>query len=232
MNVPQIRKDMRRLATPRRRAVNMTFFKCGPGEYGEGDRFVGLSVPQVRALHRKFRELPNHGVGMLIKSRIHEERLLGLIFLVDRYQRGDETEKERWYRQYVASFTHINNWDLVDSSAEHVCGPHLESRDKAPLWKWAKSKRLWDRRIAMLTTFCWIKKGRFGESLRLAEHFLDDEEDLMHKACGWMLREIGKRDIAVLRGFLRRHAGDMPRTMLRYAIERFPERQRKAWLRR
>jgi 3-methyladenine DNA glycosylase AlkD len=230
MNVADIRREMLRLATPRRRAVNLTFFKCGPGEYGEGDKFMGLSVPQVREVHRRFRELPNHGVGMLVESRFHEERLLGLMFIVDRYRRGDAAQKERWYRQYLASFPHINNWDLVDGSAEHVVGPHLENRDKAPLWKWARSKRLWDRRIAMLATFAYIKKGRFAESLRLVRMFLCDPEDLMHKACGWMLREIGKRDVRVLRKFLGAYSTRMPRTMLRYAIERFPERERRAWL--
>ncbi|MEK7467073.1 MAG: DNA alkylation repair protein [Planctomycetota bacterium] len=232
MNVADVRREMLRLATPHRRAVNLTFFKCGPGEYGEGDKFMGLSVPQVREMLKRFRDLPNHGVGMLVESRFHEERLLGLMFIVDRYRRGDDAGKERWYRQYLASFPHINNWDLVDGTAEHVVGPYLETRDKAPLWMWARSRRLWDRRIAMLATFAYIKKSRFTEALRLVRMFLRDPEDLMHKACGWMLREIGKRDGAVLRRFLEAHVRRMPRTMLRYAIERFPEGERKAWLAR
>ncbi|KAF0246699.1 MAG: DNA alkylation repair [Planctomycetota bacterium] len=210
----------------------MTFFKSGPGEYGEGDEFIGLSTPQVRGLVKRFRGLPDTDVAALVRSRIHEERALGLMYLVDRYRCGDAPARARIYRAYLSAFPFINNWDLVDGTAEHIVGAHLEKRGKAPLWKWARSKRLWDRRIAMLATFAYIKRGRFTESLRLLRMFLGDTEDLMHKACGWMLREIGKRDGAVLRRFLGANVKRMPRTMLRYAIERFPGRERKAWLAR
>lgn len=228
----RLRARVRRLASPARRRVNMSFFKTGPGQYGEGDVFIGLSVPQVRALQREFGDLPDSDVSALVRSRIHEERLLGLLFLVDRFRRGDHWAREHLYATYVTAFPFINNWDLVDCSAEHIVGPFLEKRDKAPLWAWARSPRLWDRRIAVLATFAYIRKGRFAETFRLVRMLLRDPEDLMHKACGWMLREIGKRDAAALRRFLATHARRMPRTMLRYAIERFPEGERKRWLAR
>ncbi len=227
-----LRREIARLATPARRKVNLTFFKTGPGEYGEGDEFIGLAVPQVRALLKQFPGLPEADVTALVRSRIHEERLLGLLYLVDRYRRGDHWARERLYVTYLSAFPFINNWDLVDCSAEHIVGPFLEKRDKAPLWAWARSPRLWDRRIAMLATFAYIKKWRFTEAFRLIRIYLRDPEDLMHKAAGWMLREIGKRDVAALRKFLTTHSHRMPRTMLRYAIERFPDRERRLWLSR
>lgn len=225
-----LRREFARLASPRRRAVTLTFFKCRGVGYGERERFAGLSVPQVRGLLRRFRALPDRDIPALVRSRIHEERLLGLLFLVDRYRRGGEAARARVYRTYVASFPWIDNWDLVDASAEHILGAHLESRDRTPLRAWARSPRLWDRRLAVVATLAWIRKGRFAETLRLVRGLLGDPEDLMHKACGWMLREVGKRDLGVLRGFLDRHGSRMPRTMLRYAIERFPERERLAYL--
>lgn len=226
--VAAIRRAIRKLADPKRATSLRGFFKTGPGEYGEGDRFVGLTVPQVRSLVRRFRPADDAEVGALLRSPIHEERLLALLFLVDRYRRGDDTERDRAHRLYLKSFDRINNWDLVDASAEHLVGAHGVGR--AQLLRWAGSRHLWTRRIAILSTFHAIRRGRFGETLLLAERLLDDEHDLIHKAVGWMLREVGKRDLAALDGFLRRHHRRMPRTMLRYAIEGHPEPRRKAWL--
>jgi len=224
-DVAEIRKAMRALADPKRARVLQGFFKTGPGEYGEGDVFVGLTVPQVRGLARHFRPADDAVVSALLNSPIHEERLLALLFLVDRYEHGD---RDAAYWIYVGSFPRINNWDLVDVSAPNSVGTHGVGR--AQLLRWAGSTHLWTRRIAIVSTYCDIRRGRFGDTLAVARALLRDDHDLIHKACGWMLREIGKRDVAALEGFLKRHHRAMPRTMLRYAIERFPEPRRKAWL--
>ncbi|MBI2921763.1 MAG: DNA alkylation repair protein [Planctomycetes bacterium] len=221
---------MRAHADPRRAAVNRGYFKTGPGEYGEGDVFVGLDVPTTRTLARQFRELPLPAVSSLISSRVHEERVLGLMLLAGCYGRATASERERLFRFYVRHFPFINNWDLVDGSAPAIAGAHLDGRSKVLLFEWARSPRLWDRRIAVLATQPWIRKGRFVETFRLARLLLRDPEDLMHKAVGWMLREIDHRDRPALVRFLERHGARMPRTMLRYAIERFPELERRRFL--
>jgi 3-methyladenine DNA glycosylase AlkD len=226
----EIRRDVRALADPRRAAVLQSFFKTGPGEYGEGDVFLGLTVPQVRGLVRRYRETPLDVCGTLAASKFHEERLLALLLLVDRFNRG--IDRALVYRTYLGLTPHINNWDLVDASAEHILGGWLEGRSLAPLRTWAASKNLWVRRMSILTTFHFIKKGRFEPTPDVARRLLGDPEDLLHKAVGWMLREVGKRDKGTLAAFLERHHRKMPRTTLRYAIERFPERERRAWLRR
>lgn len=226
----EIRSALRKLADPEKAEVLGRFFKTGPGEYGEGDRFLGITVPKIRGLVRESRGAPLGVARDLLHSPIHEERLLGLLLLVDRYRRGDGDDRERVYRLYVRSFPRINNWDLVDSSAEHIVGPHLLESGTARLRSWAASKNLWIRRIAIISTFHHIRQRRFDAPLEIAELLLRDPHDLIHKAVGWMLREIGKRDAGRLEGFLRRRYGTMPRTMLRYAIERFPEGRRRAYL--
>jgi 3-methyladenine DNA glycosylase AlkD len=225
----ELRAAIRALARPARAAVLQAFFKTAPGDYGEGDRFLGLTVPQVRGLVRRFHPAEFDVIGALVASPFHEERLLALLLLVERYRKGTESERTRAHRLYWKSLRHVNNWDLVDATAEHVVGPHAVGR--ARLLAWAASKNLWCRRIAIVSTFHSIRRHRFGDTLAVARRLLRDPEDLLHKATGWMLREVGKRDPAVLEGFLRRHHRVMPRTMLRYAIERFPEAKRKAWLR-
>jgi 3-methyladenine DNA glycosylase AlkD len=230
MSLAALKCDLRRRASPRKAAILQRFFKTGPGEYGEGDRFLGVVVPDIRAVARRFRGMPIPAFAPLLKSPFHEERLLGLLMLVDRYQRGGERDKARAYRCYLAHLSCINNWDLVDLTAPNVVGAHLEHRSQALLFAWARAADLWRRRIAVLATFHYIRQRRFGESLRLARMLLGDPEDLIHKATGWMLREIGKRDVRVLEAFLRRHVRRMPRTMLRYAIERLPERKRRAYM--
>lgn len=223
-SVAEIRKAVQELADPARAAVLQTFFKTGPGEYGEGDVFAGLTVPQVRGLVRRFRDAGLDVVPALLASPVHEERLLALLLLVQRYR----SDPDAVFRLYRASFPRINNWDLVDASAYLIVGPHGVGR--AQLLRWAASDHVWTRRIAIVSTFHSIRRGRYGDTLAVAEALLGDRHDLLHKATGWMLREVGKRDVDALEGFLRRHHRKMPRTMLRYAIERFPEARRKAWL--
>ena len=230
IDLPTIRRAVRRLADPKKAAILQSFFKTGRGGYAEGDRFLGLTVPKVRVLVRKFEQAGLRVIGSLVASPIHEERLLGLLLLVGRYPRAVPAERQRLYRLYLRSFPHINNWDLVDGSAEHIVGPHLADRSKAPLVSWARSENLWERRIAILSTFHYIKRREFAETLKIARLLLRDPHDLIHKAVGWMLREIGKRDLATEERFLKAHYRRMPRTMLRYAIERFPKRKRLAYL--
>ncbi len=223
-----VRRAVRDLANPARARILQGFFKTGPGEYGEGDIFLGLTVPQVRSLVRRFDPVDEATIRMLLASKFHEERLLALLLLVARYQRGTEADRERAYRLYVQSFPRINNWDLVDSSAEYLVGPQQVGLKQ--LLAWAGSPNLWIRRIAIVSTFHSIRRNRPADTLAVAKALLQDPEDLIHKATGWMLREVGKRDEAALVGFLRRHYRSMPRTLLRYAIERFPARTRKAYL--
>ena len=225
-----MRSELLRQADPSRAANLQRFFKTGPGEYAEGDKFLGLTVPQLRVLAKRYRGLPLRDTSRLLRSPVHEERLLALLLLVQTYRDGDADKRERIYKLYLRSTKFINNWDLVDCSAEHIVGVFLRERNRAPLLKLARSRSLWERRIAVLATFHFIKRGEFGPTLRIARMLLRDEHDLIHKAVGWMLREVGKRDLTVAEAFLRRHYRRMPRTMLRYAIERFPERKRQWYL--
>ena len=223
--VSAIRKALKELADPKRAALLQGYFKTGPGEYGAGDRFIGLTVPQTRGLARRFRPADDGTISALLRSPIHEERLLALLLLVDRYERGD---RDAAYRLYVRSFARINNWDLVDLSAPTIVGAHGVGR--AQLLRWAGSRHLWTRRIAIVSTWASIRERRYGDTLAVAARLLSDPHDLIHKAVGWMLREVGKRDLAALEGFLAEHYRLMPRTMLRYAIERFPPERRRQYL--
>jgi 3-methyladenine DNA glycosylase AlkD len=227
-----LRAEMRALADPERAQSSQRFFKTGPGEYGEGDRFIGLTVPQQRALARRYRALPLARVLELLHGAFHEHRLTALILLVERYRRADDAGRAGIARAYLAHLRYVDNWDLVDSSAPYILGPHLWPNPGRTLDRLADSGNLWERRVAVLATAHFIARGRFGVTLRLAARLLGDEHDLMHKAIGWMLREVGKRDLGVLCAFLDAHVARMPRTMLRYAIEKLPERARKQWLAR
>ena len=225
-----LRRDVRAEADAED-AVNLQrFFKTGPGQYGEGDRFLGLRVPALRRLARTYRSLPASDALVLLQSEWHEERLLGLLLLVGLYKRGQATDRQAIYDAYLGHTRHINNWDLVDASAEHIVGPHVSLDNLDVLDRLARSPDLWERRIAMISTFHWIKLGEFAPALRIANQLVNDRHDLIHKAVGWMLREIGKRDRAVEERFLRKHYRTMPRTALRYAIEHFPESQRRRYL--
>jgi 3-methyladenine DNA glycosylase AlkD len=231
LTAPAIRARLRSHAVPGNVDILQRFFKTGPGEYGEGDVFIGVKVPGVRAVCRECRGVPLDVVLELLRSRVHEERSLALLMLVDAFERGADPVRKQIYDLYLANTRYINNWDLVDASAPQIVGGWLAARSRAPLKRLARSSSLWERRIAIVATFAFIRRGETEETFRIAEILLADRHDLIHKAVGWMLREVGKRDAARLRQFLARHYAAMPRTMLRYAIERFPEAERKRYLR-
>jgi 3-methyladenine DNA glycosylase AlkD len=230
MSLDRIRRELREAADERRAAKLKSFFKTGPGEYAEGDSFLGINVPRLRKMVRGTKGLELREIADLLRSPVHEERLLALLILIERFRKGDEKERGRIFNLYVKHLEYVNNWDLVDVSAGHIIGTYLEKRRKDLLVRLARSKNLWHRRVAMIATFPYIRKNRYAVSLRIARMLLQDDEDLIHKAVGWMLREIGKRDMPVEEEFLRKHYRKMPRTMLRYAIERFPEKKRLAYL--
>ena len=221
---------LRSFADPEVATILARFFKTGPGQYGEGDRFIGVKVPTTRKVAREFKTLPLPEIECLLHAEIHEERLLALVILVGQFEKGDDATRKRIYDLYLANTRHINNWDLVDLSAPQIVGGYLENRSRKPLDRLVKSASLWERRISILATHWFIRHGEFTEMIRIAEMLLCDKEDLIHKAVGWMLREVGKRDVAVLEEFLGQHCQVMPRTMLRYAIERFPEERRREYL--
>jgi 3-methyladenine DNA glycosylase AlkD len=225
-----IRAEIHGLADPKRASASLRFFKTGPGQYGEGDKFLGLTVPQMRSLARKYRALDDDASLNLLSSQWHEERLVALLLLVDGYKSGDERRRQNIHRAYLSNTRWINNWDLVDLSAEHVVGPHINPAETALIEKLARSDSLWERRIAIVATFHFIKRNEFRPTLKIATTLLADSHDLIHKAVGWMLREVGKRDRRTLDTFLKKHYAGMPRTMLRYAIERHPETIRKKYL--
>ena len=224
------RDDLREHAETSHAAVLQRFFKTGPGEYGEGDRFIGVRVPAIRRTARRFKDLSLTDTQTLLESEIHEERLLALIILTEKFRRGTTDEQAQIYELYLAKTRYINNWDLVDTSAEHIVGAYLKEKSRKPLYRLAKSNNLWKRRISIMATFHYIKQNDFDEALKIAEMLVADPEDLIHKAVGWMLREVGKRDRSVEEVFLKKHYPQMPRTMLRYAIEKFPEELRQQYL--
>lgn len=221
---------LREMEDPEDARFLQRYFRTGPGEYGEGDRFLGIRVPVLRKLARAYRGTPLDEVAALLRSEWHEARLLALLLMVDAYARGDAPTREAVHRLYLGSTRYVDNWDLVDTSAPHLVGAHLAAGDRGELERLARSDSLWERRIAILATQHFIRRGEFGTALRIAELLVADPHDLIHKAVGWMLREIGDRDRAAMEAFLRRHLRSMPRTMLRYAIEKFPPELRQAYL--
>jgi 3-methyladenine DNA glycosylase AlkD len=206
------------------------FFKTGPGEYAEGDVFIGVTVPDLRRVCRECRGATIPDILVLLGSAVHEERLLALLLLVEMFRRGTEELKREIYRLYLANTKFINNWDLVDSSAPHIVGAWLFARSRAPLRRLARSSSLWERRIAIIATQFFIRNGDLEETFRIADLLLLDHHDLIHKAVGWMLREAGNRSPKAERGYLETRYPRMPRTMLRYAIEKFPEAERRRYL--
>lgn len=225
-----IRTALREQAVPSDVAELRRFFKTGPGEYGEGDKFLGVRVPAARRIAGHCLKISRADVLSLIRSEIHEERLLALIILVQKFKKGSPGEQAEIYRTYLDHTRHINNWDLVDASAEHIVGAYLEGRSRKPLYALARSESMWERRIAIISTFRFIKNNEFDETLEIAGMLVSDTEDLIHKAVGWMLREVGKRDRNTEDDFLKEHYRNMPRTMLRYAIEKHPEYIRQQYL--
>jgi 3-methyladenine DNA glycosylase AlkD len=230
MSALDMQNRLQTLGDPQHARVLQRFFKTGPGEYGHGDVFVGIRVPQLRKLEREYQALSHRETIRLLRSPIHEARQLALFILVRAYARGSAALQRQIYQSYLQNTPFINNWDLVDASAEHIVGAYLMQRDKSPLYALAAAEMLWERRIAIMATFHYIKQGVFAETLRLAGMLLADPEDLIHKAVGWMLREVGKRDLHTEEAFLRAQYRFMPRTMLRYAIEKFPEDLRQRYL--
>ena len=208
---------------------SLWFFKTGPGQYGEGDQFIGIRAPQLRKLVREYRGVEIKDALSLLQSPFHEARALALLILVSQFEKQAEARRQI-YRDYLAHTQFINGWDLVDASAPHIVGAYLSDKDRKPLYKLARSRSLWERRIAIIATAHFIKQGDFADTLALSEMLLADREDLIHKASGWMLREVGKRSLLLLENFLREHCRVMPRTMLRYAIEKLPEVKRQRYL--
>ncbi len=230
MSLSAVRKQLEAHASSQKAKILQGFFKTGPGQYGEGDVFIGVTVPNIRTVAKKFPNLAFNNLSQLLCSKIHEERLVALIILVLRFAKSDEKSREEIYNFYLKNTRYINNWDLVDSSAKYIVGAHLFNKDKKILYRLALSKSLWERRIAIIATFYFIEQKSFEETFAIAEILMSDEHDLIHKAVGWMLREVGKRDQNSEEIFLKKHYRRMPRTMLRYAIERFAEPLRKSYL--
>lgn len=230
MNAESVQMELRAREDPERAAFLQGFFKTGKGEYGEGDLFRGIRVPELRRIAARFKALPLDESLLLLRSPMHEDRFVALAILVHAYRRGDAQKKKAVYTAYIGHTRWINSWDLVDASAHKIVGPYLAERDRSVLAALAASGSLWERRIAIMATLHFIKAADFGDTLALAERLLRDGEPLIQKAVGWMLREVGKRDQALEERFLKKHYRDMPRTMLRYAIERFDKAKRKAYL--
>jgi 3-methyladenine DNA glycosylase AlkD len=222
---------LKALRNPEIAAHSERFFQTGPGGYGDGDRFLGIRVPVQRKLAGEFWKMPLDEVLVLLKCPVHEARLVALFILVERYRRGSPEERETIFRHYLDHTAFVNNWDLVDSSAEHIVGAHLGASINPTLESLARSESVWERRIAMISTLHSTRQGAFGPGLHVAEMLVRDEHDLVRNAVGWMLREIGRRAPDTLEDFLQRHYRRMPRVMLRYAIERLPEPRRLAYLR-
>lgn len=227
----EIRKALRAASSPKKAKVSQWFFKTGKGDYGEHDRFLGVTVPEQRRIAKRFRALPLRDALSLLKSAYHEERLTAIFLLVDQFQRGDEKTQKTIFRSYLANTKWINNWDIVDSSAPHIVGTYLLKRPRTVLTKLLRSKNIWERRIAVLATQAFIRHGEVKPTFLFARQLLGDRHDLIHKAVGWMLREAGQKDREALLRFLKQHKNTMPRTMLRYAIEKLPTRTRYAILR-
>jgi len=227
MNLKKLKKDLKEKSNPKKAKILQRFFKTGKGEYGEGDIFLGVMVPEIRAIAKKYPGLDVKDVKDLLDSDIHEHRLTGLLILVGKYEKGD---KEKIFNFYLDNSSRINSWSLVDVTAPRIVGNFLLDKPRDILYSLAESDNLWERRISIISTFSFIRENDFKDTLKIAEKLLQDEHDLMHKAVGWMLREVGKKDIKELENFLKKHYKNMPRTMLRYAIEKFPEEERKKWL--
>ena len=230
MTAEDIRKRLRDLENKEKAKILQGFFKTGPGEYGEGDLFLGIPVPRLRRVSKECDAMAIGETEALLKSAVHEERLLALLILIRKYNGEDESGKKGIYSFYLKNMRRINNWDLVDLSAPNVVGDYLLNRSRKPLYDLARSSALWERRVAIVATIRFIREGQFEDTLGISEILLRDKEDLIQKAVGWMLREVGKRDSSVEETFLQKHYTQMPRTMLRYAIERFLASKREGYM--
>lgn len=225
-----VQKELARFANKEKAAFFPSFFKTGKGQYGEGDMFIGVTVPDQRKVAKQFLELPFSELQELLNSRIHEHRLTALIILVYQYKKGNEKIREKIFKFYLKNTKRVNNWDLVDCSCRDIIGEHLQKRDRKLLYTLAKSKNLWEKRIAVVSTWAFIRRNDLKDTCVIATLLLSDKHDLIHKAVGWMLREVGKRDEKVLLAYLDEYASRMPRTALRYAIERLSPHVRQSYL--
>jgi len=228
--VKKLKAELLKIANQEKAKILSKFFKTGKGEYADGDKFLGITVPVQRKIARKYLNLSLSDIKKLLSSEYHEHRFTGLIILCSLYQKSKHDKKKRIYDFYLKNLKHVNNWDLVDISAPAIIGDYLLDKERSILYKLASSESLWVRRIAILSTFAFIKKNQFHDTLHIAEILIKDKNDLIHKAVGWMLREVGKRDKETEEQFLKEHYQKMPRTMLRYAIEKFNENERKEYL--
>lgn len=227
----QVQRKFRKLADPEKAILCQRFFKTGKGQYGEGDCFLGIPMPEIRKFATACAGLPLTEILKILKSRWHEERLLAVLLLMFCFQRAAARDREKIFNSYLRSTRFINNWDLIDITAPHVVGAYLQDRPRQVLYQLAKSDSLWERRIAILATFHFIRQGDYADTLKISKALLNDPHDLIHKAVGWLLREVGKRDLKTAEAFLQKHSRRMPRTMLRYAIEKFSAVKRKFYLR-
>ncbi len=232
MTSEDLKKELNLYANFEKANLLQRFFKTGKGQYGEGDIFIGVMVPNTRKVAKKFINLSLSEIEKLLYSKIHEERLCALLILVEKFAMANLGEREKIYYFYIKNAKQVNNWDLVDLSAPKIVGEYLLNKDKSILYKFAISRNLWEKRISILSTFTFIKNGKYKNSLKIAKILLKDKHDLIHKAVGWMLREVGKKDLAEEEKFLKKYYKIMSRTMLRYAIEKFPEEKRREYLRK
>jgi 3-methyladenine DNA glycosylase AlkD len=230
ITVMKIKKELKSLSNKKQANLLKGYFKTGKGEYGEGDIFLGIKVPIQRQVAKKSIDLSVVGVEKLLNSKIHEERLVALLILVLKYERGGEKEKKKIFETYLKNTKYINNWDLVDVTCPKIIGNYLLDKNRDVLYKLVKSKNLWERRMAIIATASFIRSNEFKDTIKIAEILLNDEHDLIHKATGWMLREVGKRDEKELTDFLDKYYSKMARTMLRYSIERLEDKKRKYYL--
>lgn len=228
----QIKTELEDLGDPEKREKLQTYFKTGKGEYGEGDIFLGISVGEQRKIAKRYRELAMPLVVKLLRSIIHEHRLVALLILVEKFKKGDQDEREKIVELYLDNTKWVNNWDLVDLSAHKILGEYLKNKSKTVLYNLAESEDLWERRISIISTFAFIRNGDYNEPLKIAEMLVNDEHDLIHKAVGWVLREVGKRDPAKEEEFLMKYYRKMPRTMLRYSIEKFDRNKKQFYMKR
>ena len=227
----QIQTELKSISKKEKAEISKRFFKAGKGEYGEGDIFVGITVPEIRDICKKyFKEMTLEDVEYFIQHKIHEYRLFGLITLTYMWKMADEIERKDIFNLYVKNLKYVNNWDLVDLSAPNIVGEYLKEKDRTILYDFAKSNNLWKQRVAIISTFSFIRDKDFVDTLKISKMLLHHKNDLIHKAVGWMLREVGKRDQIVEEEFLRKYYKEMPRTMLRYSIEKFDEDKRQKYL--
>lgn len=230
MKAESVLRYIKKLGSPQKSKSSARFFKTGKGQYGEGDIFFGVTVPEQRGVAKKYKDLPLPEIQKLINTKVHECRLTALIILVAQYEQANQKDKEKIYKFYLKNSKKVNNWDLVDSSAPYIVGDFLLNKDRSVLYKLANSKNLWEKRISIVSTMKFISKGDFRETLEISKILFGDKEDLIHKAVGWMLREVGKKSEKALDNFLKKHGNLMPRTSLRYSIEKFSKSKRKYYL--